>query len=205
MLEGRRRRQTSRSPRATPSPSSPRPPRSRRRRSSSRTSARRPPPRSTSTTRRASSRRRWAPSTHLASTTLALAAAFGGLTVATAEFATDDPELPITFAARQGEPVVLAAGDAHLRAVKIRPEEPGDYAATRALAARRLRAERARGRDRGRAPPRERPRPSRSWPRRRRDRRPHRPQPGPRRGARGARPRPDRRRPGQQREASARP
>ena len=39
--------------------------------------------------------------------------AFGGLTVATAEFATDDPELPITFAAREGEPVVLAAGDAH--------------------------------------------------------------------------------------------
>lgn len=49
---------------------------------------------------------------HLASSTLALAAAFGGLTVATAEFATDDTELPITFAAREGEPVVLAAGDA---------------------------------------------------------------------------------------------
>ena len=49
---------------------------------------------------------------HLASSTLALATAFGGLTVATAEFATDDPELPITFAARVGEPVVLAAGDA---------------------------------------------------------------------------------------------
>ena len=49
---------------------------------------------------------------HLASSTLALATAFGGLTVATAEFATDDPELPITFAARAGEPVVLAAGDA---------------------------------------------------------------------------------------------
>jgi hypothetical protein len=49
---------------------------------------------------------------HLASTTLALARAFGGLTVATAEYATDDPELPITFAAREGEPVVLAAGDA---------------------------------------------------------------------------------------------
>jgi hypothetical protein len=49
---------------------------------------------------------------HLASSTLALARAFGGLTVATAEFATDDPELPITFAAREGEPVVLAAGDA---------------------------------------------------------------------------------------------
>jgi hypothetical protein len=49
---------------------------------------------------------------HLASSTLALAGVFGGLTVATAEFATDDPELPITFAAREGEPVVLAAGDA---------------------------------------------------------------------------------------------
>ena len=49
---------------------------------------------------------------HLASSTLALARAFGGLTVATAEFATDDPESPITFAAREGEPVVLAAGDA---------------------------------------------------------------------------------------------
>ena len=49
---------------------------------------------------------------HLASSTLALAKAFGGLTVATAEFATDDPELPIMFAAREGEPIVLAAGDA---------------------------------------------------------------------------------------------
>lgn len=49
---------------------------------------------------------------HLASSTLALAQAFGGLTVATAEFATDDAELPITFAARDGERVVLAAGDA---------------------------------------------------------------------------------------------
>jgi hypothetical protein len=48
---------------------------------------------------------------HLASITLALAKAFGGLTVATAEFATDDPQLPITFAAREGERVVLAAGD----------------------------------------------------------------------------------------------
>ena len=43
---------------------------------------------------------------------LALAKAFGGLTVATAEFATRDPELPITFAAREGERVVLGAGDA---------------------------------------------------------------------------------------------
>jgi hypothetical protein len=49
---------------------------------------------------------------HLADSVLALARAFGGLTVATAEFATSDPELPITFAAREGEPVVLGAGDA---------------------------------------------------------------------------------------------
>jgi hypothetical protein len=46
---------------------------------------------------------------HLASITLALATAFGGLTVATAEFPTHGP--PITFAAREGERVVLQAGD----------------------------------------------------------------------------------------------
>jgi hypothetical protein len=49
---------------------------------------------------------------HLAQATLDLATAFGGRTVATAEFATRDPELPITFAAREGERVVLGAGDA---------------------------------------------------------------------------------------------
>ncbi|MBE2319094.1 hypothetical protein DVA67_024175 [Solirubrobacter sp. CPCC 204708] len=49
---------------------------------------------------------------HLRDSVLALAAAFGGLTVASAEFATNDPETPITFAARVGEPVVLGAGDA---------------------------------------------------------------------------------------------
>jgi hypothetical protein len=42
---------------------------------------------------------------------LGLAAAFGGRSVATAEFATRDPALPITIAAREGEPLVLAAGD----------------------------------------------------------------------------------------------
>jgi hypothetical protein len=46
---------------------------------------------------------------HLAEITLALATAFGGLTVATAEFPTHG--LPITFAAREGERVVLQAGD----------------------------------------------------------------------------------------------
>jgi hypothetical protein len=49
---------------------------------------------------------------HLKESVLALAAAFGGLTVASAEFGTSDPETPITLAARVGEPVVLAAGDA---------------------------------------------------------------------------------------------
>jgi hypothetical protein len=42
---------------------------------------------------------------------LGLARAFGGRSVATAEFATRDPELPFTIAAREGEPLVLAAGD----------------------------------------------------------------------------------------------
>jgi hypothetical protein len=42
---------------------------------------------------------------------LGLASAFGGRSVATADFATRDPELPITIAAREGEPLVLAAGD----------------------------------------------------------------------------------------------
>jgi hypothetical protein len=48
---------------------------------------------------------------HLAEVTLALATAFGGLTVATAEFETHDPQLPLTFAAREGERVVLQAGE----------------------------------------------------------------------------------------------
>jgi hypothetical protein len=42
---------------------------------------------------------------------LGLATAFGGRSVATAEFATRDPALPITIAAREGEPMVLAAAD----------------------------------------------------------------------------------------------
>jgi hypothetical protein len=48
---------------------------------------------------------------HLADAVLALARAFGGRSVATAEFATRDPTLPITIAAREGEPLVMAAGD----------------------------------------------------------------------------------------------
>ena len=48
---------------------------------------------------------------NLAQAVLGLATAFGGRSVATADFATRDPEIPITIAAREGEPLVLAAGD----------------------------------------------------------------------------------------------
>jgi hypothetical protein len=48
---------------------------------------------------------------NLGQAVLGLASAFGGRSVATADFATRDPELPITIAAREGEPLVLAAGD----------------------------------------------------------------------------------------------
>jgi hypothetical protein len=48
---------------------------------------------------------------NLARGVLGLAAAFGGRSVATADFATRDPGTPITIAAREGEPLVLAAGD----------------------------------------------------------------------------------------------
>jgi hypothetical protein len=47
----------------------------------------------------------------LADGLLALARASGGRSVATAEFATDRPELPISLAARDGEPLVLSAGE----------------------------------------------------------------------------------------------
>jgi hypothetical protein len=48
----------------------------------------------------------------LADGLLAVARAFGGRSVATAEFATDRPDMPIALAARDGEPIVLSAGDA---------------------------------------------------------------------------------------------
>jgi hypothetical protein len=48
---------------------------------------------------------------NLGQAVLGLAAAFGGRSVATAEFATRDPQLPITIAGREGEPLVLAAGN----------------------------------------------------------------------------------------------
>ena len=46
----------------------------------------------------------------LAEAVVALAAAFGGRSVATAEFATRDPERPLMLAARTGEPVVAQLG-----------------------------------------------------------------------------------------------
>ena len=48
---------------------------------------------------------------NLAEAVLGLARAFGGRSVASAEFATHDPELPMTIVARQGEPLLLAVGD----------------------------------------------------------------------------------------------
>jgi hypothetical protein len=48
---------------------------------------------------------------NLAEALLGLAAAFGGRSVATADFPTRDPELPLTIAARPGEPLIVAAGD----------------------------------------------------------------------------------------------
>lgn len=47
----------------------------------------------------------------LASAVLALAAGFGGRSVATAEFPTRDRERPLAIAARQGEPIVVAVGE----------------------------------------------------------------------------------------------
>jgi hypothetical protein len=50
---------------------------------------------------------------HLADAVMALAGAFGGRSVATADFATRDPEVPLTIAAREGEPVLLALAGRH--------------------------------------------------------------------------------------------
>jgi hypothetical protein len=49
----------------------------------------------------------------LADSVLALARSFGGRSVATATFATRDPELPLTVAARDGEPIVLDIAGKH--------------------------------------------------------------------------------------------
>jgi hypothetical protein len=49
----------------------------------------------------------------LADGVLALARAFGGRSVATATFATSDPAVPLTVAAREGEPVLLDLAGRH--------------------------------------------------------------------------------------------
>ena len=48
---------------------------------------------------------------HLADALLDLAAALGGRSVAAAEWATADPDHPLTLAARPGEPVIVALGE----------------------------------------------------------------------------------------------
>jgi hypothetical protein len=48
---------------------------------------------------------------NLARSVLGLASAFGGLSVASVDFATRDPATPLTIAAREGEPLVVASGD----------------------------------------------------------------------------------------------
>jgi hypothetical protein len=48
---------------------------------------------------------------NLATGVLALASAFGGRSVASADFATRDPEQPLTIAAREGDPIIVAAGE----------------------------------------------------------------------------------------------
>ena len=50
-----------------------------------------------------------------------LAAAFGGRSVATAEFATREPELPLALAARQGERVVAQIGGRRSRSRRAGP------------------------------------------------------------------------------------
>jgi hypothetical protein len=48
---------------------------------------------------------------NLARGVLALATTFGGRSVASVDFPTRNPDLPVTIAAREGDPFVVAAGD----------------------------------------------------------------------------------------------
>jgi len=48
---------------------------------------------------------------NLSESVLGLARSFGGRSVASADFATHDPQLPMTIVAREGEPLLLAIGD----------------------------------------------------------------------------------------------
>src|SRR3954454_4421010 len=59
---------------------------------------------------------------NLARGVLALATAFGGRSVASVDFPTRDPALPMTIAAREGEPLVVAAGDSRC---ELPPEAVG--------------------------------------------------------------------------------
>jgi hypothetical protein len=59
---------------------------------------------------------------NLARGVLALATAFGGRSVASVDFPTRDPSVPVTIAAREGEPLVVAAGD---RRFELPPEALG--------------------------------------------------------------------------------
>ncbi len=48
---------------------------------------------------------------NLAEGVLALAAAFGGRSVASVDFPTRDADQPLTIAAREGDPIIVAAGE----------------------------------------------------------------------------------------------
>jgi hypothetical protein len=48
---------------------------------------------------------------NLATGVLALASAFGGRSVASVDFPTRDPETPLTIAAREGDPIIVASGE----------------------------------------------------------------------------------------------
>jgi hypothetical protein len=48
---------------------------------------------------------------NLARGVMALAAGLGGRSVASVDFPTRDPETPLTIAAREGDPIVVAAGE----------------------------------------------------------------------------------------------
>jgi hypothetical protein len=60
---------------------------------------------------------------NLAGAVLSLARALGGRSVATADFATRDPELPLTIAARTGEPILLAVGERQFELPEGWPED----------------------------------------------------------------------------------
>jgi hypothetical protein len=48
---------------------------------------------------------------NLATGVLALASSFGGRSVASVDFPTRDPDTPLTIAAREGDPIIVASGE----------------------------------------------------------------------------------------------